>query len=151
MTNLKMTVRADWAVSECSPFPLTIHPWNSPLKALAHLSAGGVSLQTWACLLSRLSPSSIKQTFLSTNTCLFSIGSWAANSQPEFSTVVFTADKLALQHYVPQQTACSSLHHPSVGLVRSTRYKPPYTLCNERSKMQWSHSVVSASLQPCGL
>ena len=44
MTNFKVTVRADCAVSACSPVPLPIHPTptppqNSALKSLCSLSA----------------------------------------------------------------------------------------------------------------
>ena len=47
MTNVKMTVRADCAVSACSPLPASI-------KALAHwLSVGGVGLWTGLCPLPR--------------------------------------------------------------------------------------------------
>ena len=35
--------------------------------------------------------------------------------------------------------------------MRSTTYKLPYTLCNGRSKVKWSWSVVSDSLWPHGL
>ena len=44
MTNFKTTVRADCAVSACSPLPPSIHPWNSPLKTLPPWPAAGERL-----------------------------------------------------------------------------------------------------------
>ena len=69
-----------------SPLSLAIHPWNSPLEALAPWSAVG----NWPLDTSMFSPPNywppeIKQPFLSTNTCLLSLAFewWAA--RPEFS------------------------------------------------------------------
>ena len=74
MTNFKATVRADCAVSVCSPLPL-------PLKALAHWlsGVGGVELWTGVCPQpSQLPASKIKQTFLSTNLISLLAFGWQA-------------------------------------------------------------------------
>lgn len=64
----------------CSPFPSSIHPWNSSLKALAHWCAGGI----WSLDMSLPSfpvpVSWIKQPFFSINTYLLNIRLWAVSS-----------------------------------------------------------------------
>ena len=78
MTNVKMTVRADCAVSACSPLPASI-------KALAHwLSVGGVGLWTGLCPSpARLPASEIKQTSLPTNLASLLALEWRA-ARPHF-------------------------------------------------------------------
>ena len=76
MTNVKMTVRADCADSECSPLPL-------PIKALAHWLSVRVSMSLDRCpppsFPARLPALKIKQTFLSTDlVSLLAFEQWAA-------------------------------------------------------------------------
>ena len=61
MTNFKMTVRADCAVSACNPLPRSI-------KALAHwLAVGGAAFVQESAYTPRFPASKIKQAFLSTS------------------------------------------------------------------------------------
>ena len=57
----------DCTVSACSPLPLPLHPWNSPLKGLAHgLSLGEVDSFEQRVSPPSLATSEIKQIFLFT-------------------------------------------------------------------------------------
>ena len=94
MTNLKMTVRADCAVSACSPLPLS-------MKAVVYrLSVGGdASLQTGVHLLLPLSPNPHpgcwhpKQSKLSFTLMLHLY--WLLNGAgPHFQLHYFTNDKM---------------------------------------------------------
>ena len=85
MANLKMNVRADWAVFVCS-FPFSsIHPWTSPLKSLVHWflqGDGGVGLWTWVCPLPLAASLQSKANFAFFQPCLLA---QAASSQTPLS------------------------------------------------------------------
>ena len=79
MTNFKMTVITDFAVSAWSPFPLLADSWNSSLKLFLLDQHCG----NWPLNMNPLSLSVAglwnKATFPSTKSCLLSIGFQAAN------------------------------------------------------------------------
>lgn len=91
MTNLKMTVREDLAVSECSPFPLSI-------KALAYWLAveGGISLWIESASLPR--PPEIRQTFLSTNLASLLVFEWRV-ARPHFQLHWDLGDKHCARYW----------------------------------------------------
>ena len=82
MTNFKMTIRADCAVSTCSPLFVSI-------KHLSPIVSGGeVGLWTGICPPCQLPTSKIKKNFH--QPCLFN-GFWAVSSQISLSVTVATA------------------------------------------------------------
>lgn len=80
MTNFKMTIIADFAISAWSPFPLLADSWNSSLKLFLLDQHCG----NWPSNMNPLSLSVAglwnKATFPSTNSCLLSTGFQAASS-----------------------------------------------------------------------
>ena len=83
MTDSKMTVREDCAVSACNPFPHSIYKSSHPLL----VGAGSQSLDRYPPPSpSQLAASEIKQTFLSTNlACLLTFEGQAPNSTHTYS------------------------------------------------------------------
>lgn len=90
MTNFKMTIIADFAISAWSPFPLLADSWNSSLKLFLLDQHCG----NWPSNMNPLSLSVAglwnKATFPSTNSCLLSIGFQAASSHTWVSSNVCT-------------------------------------------------------------
>ena len=86
MINFKMTVRADYVVSACSPLP-------QPIKALALClwrEVGRLGLWTTLHTTPQLHTSKIKQTFLSTNLAsLLAFDQWATGTP--FSVTILIA------------------------------------------------------------
>ena len=60
----------------CIPLSPPIHPWNSPLKVLAHWWVRGVGLSVWVLPLPQQPASGIKQAFLPTK-----LTSWVLTHQ----------------------------------------------------------------------
>ena len=87
MTNLKMTIRADSAVSICGSLLTSVYKSSCPQVA----GGGGESAfgEMFTTLAPQLSASEIKQTFLTTNlACLLAFGQRAARPTPTLSVTL---------------------------------------------------------------
>ena len=116
LKTIKMTVRADCVISACSSLPLSIQPWNSPLKALAHWLSGG----RWP--LDTSLPSTLvaslrnKANFPFHQHCLSSIGfRGAASSRTQLSVTKTT--------YLPHNLTLGTTHKASCFII--TYISPP--------------------------
>ena len=114
ITNLKVTVRADCAVSACSQPPTSVYKRSYP--PVTSGGEWGVSLWTDVCPPSAHLPASeIKQTFLSTDLAYFmALGQWAVLPTYPFTTLTLIYwSNLEIQEHILVSVALGCLSLPS--------------------------------------
>ena len=113
MTNFKMTIRADWAVSTCSPLFVSIKHLSPDCQL------GEVGLWTGIHPPHQLPASKIKKNFH--KPCLFN-GSWTVSSQTSLSVTVASAN-------IPRYCQVQAVHHSLYSSTSPQPYSSTWLFC----------------------